>query len=117
MEKHAQDFMKAHPKSKFFKKGGKIWAEAKRPITDAQDSLRAFFHSFSKTKSHLAYHEEMVIIEKMVTGAKKNGEVGGKRAENKGIIKKARRKVIRMVTKKKSAKKKAPVKKSKGKKK
>jgi tRNA nucleotidyltransferase (CCA-adding enzyme) len=117
MGKHSEDFRKAHPKSQFFKKGGKLWAETKRPVTDVTAALRGFFHVFSKTKSHLAYHEEMVIIEKMDMVARKNGGVRGKNPKNKGIIKKARRKAISMATKKKSVKKKAPVKKSKGKKK
>jgi tRNA nucleotidyltransferase (CCA-adding enzyme) len=102
MPEHASKFRKSHKKAKFVKRGNRLCAIAPRQTTRAADALRQFFHSHSKTKSHLAYHEEMVVIEEI--GARQN-------------IINAKGKVIAMATKKKSkAKKKAPMKKSKAKK-
>ena len=64
MAKHVASFKKSHKKAKFIIKKGKLFAEADRPIIGAEDSIRSFFLSFSKTKSHLAYPEEMIVLEK-----------------------------------------------------
>jgi len=64
MEKHAEKFRRSHRGAKFIRKGKRLYAEAKRPIAGAEDALRSFFKSFSGTGSHLAYPEEMVVIER-----------------------------------------------------
>jgi len=62
MKEHVEKFRKMHNKAKFTKKKGRIYAEVKRPVTDARKAIMDFFRKFSRTKSHLAYPEEMVII-------------------------------------------------------
>lgn len=62
MKEHAEKFRKRHRRTKFTKKKGKIYAEVKRPVTDARKAIKEFFKKFSRTKSHLAYPEEMLII-------------------------------------------------------
>jgi len=74
MKKHVKDFRKSHPKAKFIMKSGKIWTQVKRPITKADAAIRQFFRLFSKTKSHLAYPEEMLVIERFEAGAKTKGK-------------------------------------------
>jgi tRNA nucleotidyltransferase (CCA-adding enzyme) len=64
MKKHVEKFRKAHKKAKFVKKGGKLYAEVKRPVTKAEKALSDFFKKYSETKSHLAYSEEMILIER-----------------------------------------------------
>ncbi len=64
MTKHVKKFRKSHSKAKFVKKKGKLYAEVKRPLTKAESALMQFFRKFSKTNSHLAYPEEMLVIEK-----------------------------------------------------
>jgi len=62
MKKHAAQFKKAHKKTKV--KNRKLYAEVKRPVTKAGDAIRQFFRKFSSTDSHLAYPEEILIVEK-----------------------------------------------------
>lgn len=62
MKGHIAKFRKAHKGAKFVKRKGKLYAEAKRPVTKAEGALMQFFKKFSKTDSHLAYPEEMIII-------------------------------------------------------
>ncbi len=62
MKTHLAKFRKAHKKAKFVKKKGKLYAEVKRTITKADSALIQFFRKFSKTDSHLAYPEEMIVI-------------------------------------------------------
>ena len=64
MKERVSDFKSSHRKAKFIKKGGKIWAQVRRPVTKADAAIRQFFRTYSKTKSHLAYPEEMLIIER-----------------------------------------------------
>lgn len=70
MKKHAEQFKKSHKKAKFSKKGKRLYATVKRPITKAEDAVMQFFHEFSKTKSHLAYPEEMLILGRLSKGKK-----------------------------------------------
>lgn len=62
MKSHVEKFRKAHKRARFVKKKGKLYAEVKRPVTKAESALMQFFKKFSKTDSHLAYPEEMIII-------------------------------------------------------
>jgi tRNA nucleotidyltransferase (CCA-adding enzyme) len=62
MKKHIGKFRKAHGKAKFVKKGGKLYAEVKRPLTKAEAAIIQFFKNYSKTDSHLAYPEEMIVV-------------------------------------------------------
>jgi hypothetical protein len=62
MKKHIAKFRKAHGKARFVKKKGKLYAEVKRPVAKAETALSQFFKKFSKTDSHLAYPEEMIVI-------------------------------------------------------
>ncbi len=70
MKERVSDFKASHRKAKFIMKKGKIWAQVKRPVTKADSAIRQFFRSYSRTKSHLAYPEEMLIIERFVTSKK-----------------------------------------------
>jgi hypothetical protein len=65
MKAHVEGFMKSHPVARFIRKSGRIYAEVERPVFRAGDALREFFRSFASTKSHLAFHEEMLIIERL----------------------------------------------------
>ncbi|NYZ73752.1 hypothetical protein H0O00_01280, partial [Candidatus Micrarchaeota archaeon] len=62
MKKHAEQFRKSHKKAKFSVKKKRLYAAVKRPVVKAEDAILQFFRSFSKTKSHLAYPEEMLIL-------------------------------------------------------
>ncbi|MDD5171872.1 MAG: CCA tRNA nucleotidyltransferase [Candidatus ainarchaeum sp.] len=66
MKKHVEQFKKSHKKAKFSIKKKQLYATVKRPVTKAEDAIMQFFHEFSKTKSHLAYHEEMLILSRLV---------------------------------------------------
>jgi len=68
MKKHVAQFRKSHKRGKFVIKKKKLYAEVKRPITLAEDAIHQFFRGYSTTRSHLAYPEEMLVIEK--TGKK-----------------------------------------------
>ena len=70
MKERVADFKASHKKARFIMKKGKIWAQVKRPVTKADAAIRQFFRSYSKTKSHLAYPEEMLIIERFTAGSK-----------------------------------------------
>jgi tRNA nucleotidyltransferase (CCA-adding enzyme) len=73
MKSHAGKFRKSHKGAKFVVKKGKLLAEVKRKTARAEDAIREFFQAYAKTKSHLAYPEEMVVLER----------VGGKKAPEK----------------------------------
>lgn len=62
MKKHVSEFKKVRKKTRI--KNKKIYAEAKRQITKADDAIRQFFRKYSETDSHLAYPEEILIVEK-----------------------------------------------------
>jgi tRNA nucleotidyltransferase (CCA-adding enzyme) len=112
MKDHAAHFIASHKRARFIRKSGHIWAEVKRPITDAQDMILSFFDEYSRTKSHLAYPEEMLVLERSGASIKHGND-----AKNKGGIKNGRRNTNTMVTKKKSKPKGKKVVKGKGKKK
>lgn len=63
MKEHVLKFKKSHRKAKFVIKKKQIFAEAKRRVTGAAAMIHAFFREYSKTRSHLAYPEEMVVVE------------------------------------------------------
>ncbi len=64
MKKHVVNFRKSHRRTRFVKKRKRLYAEVKRPVTKAETAVLQFFRKYSQTKSHLAYPEEMLIIEK-----------------------------------------------------
>jgi tRNA nucleotidyltransferase (CCA-adding enzyme) len=64
MKKHAAQFRKSHKKAKFVIKRKKLYAEVRRPVVKAEDAIHAFFRAFATTRSHLAYPEEMIVLEK-----------------------------------------------------
>jgi tRNA nucleotidyltransferase (CCA-adding enzyme) len=68
MKKHAEQFRKSHKKGKFIIKKKKIYAEVKRPIAKAEDAIHSFFRGFAATRSHLAYPEEMLVVERPIPG-------------------------------------------------
>jgi tRNA nucleotidyltransferase (CCA-adding enzyme) len=70
MKKHVEQFKKSHRKGKFIVKKKKIYAEVKRPIIKAEDAIHAFFRGFATTRSHLAYPEEMLVLERPPAEAK-----------------------------------------------
>ena len=70
MARHVAEFRKRHKGAKFTIKRKKIFADVKRPVVTAEKAIRAFFRDISATKSHFAYPDEMVILER-VPGKKK----------------------------------------------
>lgn len=69
MVKHAAEFRKRHVKAKFTIRGRRIYAEVKRPVVKAEEAIRGFFHAFAGAKSHLAYPDEMLVLERFSAGA------------------------------------------------
>jgi tRNA nucleotidyltransferase (CCA-adding enzyme) len=65
MKEHVEQFKRRHKKARFVIKKRKIFADVKRPEPKAEQAIRAFFHSFAKSRSHLAYPEEMVLVERI----------------------------------------------------
>ena len=65
MKEHAAKFKKAHKRAKLIKKKKQLFAEVNRKVIRAEKAIRLFIKDFSKKKSHLAYPEEMVIVEKI----------------------------------------------------
>jgi len=65
MREHVAHFRKRHKRARFKKKNGKLFAEANRKVTRPEKAIRLFLKDFSKTKSHLAYPEEIVIVKKI----------------------------------------------------
>ncbi|MEW6722346.1 MAG: CCA tRNA nucleotidyltransferase [Candidatus Micrarchaeota archaeon] len=63
MKEHVSGFKKSHKRAKFKAKKGKIWATVRRPVTKASAAIMEFFRAYSKTRSHLAYPEEMLVLE------------------------------------------------------
>ncbi len=64
MKDRVKDFKKSRKGAKFIIKKNRLFAEVKRPVTKAETAIRNFFENYSKTKSHLAYPKEMIIVEK-----------------------------------------------------
>lgn len=62
MKKSVSEFRKARKKTMI--KNRKIYAQVKRKVTKADDAIRQFFRKYSETDSHLAYPEEILIVEK-----------------------------------------------------
>jgi tRNA nucleotidyltransferase (CCA-adding enzyme) len=65
MKEHMKKFRKKHPKARFKKSKGKLYAEVKRPVTDARTAIKKFLKEFSTMKSHLAYPEELYVLERL----------------------------------------------------
>lgn len=65
MKDHVVKFKKSHKKANFVVKKKKIYAEVKRPITKIEDAIHDFFVQFSKSPSHLACSEELLILERV----------------------------------------------------
>lgn len=111
MPKHVTNFKASHRGSRFVKKGGKVFAEARRSVVDAEKAIHQFFRLFSKTGSHLSYPEEIVIVERF----DKSGSAPKKKARPvhaKKALKSPRRKQGRPKPKKKAVReRKAPVRK------
>lgn len=63
MKDHANKFKKSHKIT--YEKKGELFAEVQRPITSADEAIIHFMRKFSKTDSHLACQEELIIIEKI----------------------------------------------------
>jgi hypothetical protein len=64
MKKHAAEFRKSHRGARFIVKRKRLFAEEKRPLRRAEDAIHAFFRAYSRTNSHLAYPEEMLVLER-----------------------------------------------------
>jgi tRNA nucleotidyltransferase (CCA-adding enzyme) len=64
MKGHVAQFKKSHRRAKFIIKKKKLFAEVKRPVWKAEDAIRSFFRAFASTRSHLAYPEEMLVLER-----------------------------------------------------
>jgi hypothetical protein len=70
MKSHVEKFKKSHKKARFIKKDQKIYAEVVRPLTNAEIAIMGFFRSYAAKKSHLAYPEEMLVLERIEHGNK-----------------------------------------------
>ncbi|MGV8085080.1 MAG: CCA tRNA nucleotidyltransferase [Candidatus Bilamarchaeum sp.] len=68
MKKNVLDFKKSHPRAQFSIKKGNIYAKVKRPIKDPEKAIRKFFESYSKSGSHLAVSDELLIVERFRLG-------------------------------------------------
>jgi len=96
MAGHVAKFKKAHRGSKFIKKKGKISAEVRRSAVSARAAIKQFFRELSKSRSHLAYPEEIIILER----------VEGKAGQNKTVKKSIEKKPKAKAAKGKTAKRK-----------
>ncbi len=65
MKDHLSEFKKSHRGARFVMKKKRIFARKKRAIIGAEEAIRSFFHAYSRTDSHLAYPEEMVLLERV----------------------------------------------------
>ncbi|MDD5340213.1 MAG: CCA tRNA nucleotidyltransferase [Candidatus ainarchaeum sp.] len=64
MKPHVKRFRESHRGARFAIRKKKIFAIVKRPSGRAEAAVREFFRKFSRTKSHLACGEELVVVEK-----------------------------------------------------
>ncbi len=71
MKEHVVKFKKSHNRAKFVVKKKHIWADVKRAAVRPEAVVMEFFRNYSKTKSHLAYPEEMIVVRMMERGKKK----------------------------------------------
>jgi tRNA nucleotidyltransferase (CCA-adding enzyme) len=71
MKKHAEQFKKSHRGARFVVKRKRLYADVKRPDALAEAAVRSFFRAFARTKSHLAFPEEMLVIEAFGTGVRR----------------------------------------------
>jgi len=62
MKERVKDFKKSRKGARFITKKNKLFAEVKRPVTKAETAIMNFFQHYSKTKSHLAYPKEMIVL-------------------------------------------------------
>lgn len=65
MKDHIAKFKKSHKKANFVVKKKKIFAEVNRKIVKIEDAISEFFKQFSKSPSHLACSEELLILERV----------------------------------------------------
>ncbi|MBU0532929.1 CCA tRNA nucleotidyltransferase [Candidatus Micrarchaeota archaeon] len=64
MKPHIKAFRNKHKRARFIKRKNKIYAEVNNPMTKPESAIQHFFKHFNKSKSHLAYPEEMFILER-----------------------------------------------------
>ncbi len=64
MKSHVKRFRESHRGARFIKRKKNLCAIVKRPASRAEAAIREFFRKLSKTKSHLACGEELVVVEK-----------------------------------------------------
>jgi len=64
MKKHVEKFRKAHKKAKIITRKRRVHAVKKRAVVRAEVAIMQFFKAFSSSKSHLAYPEEMLVLER-----------------------------------------------------
>ncbi|HSB46889.1 MAG TPA: CCA tRNA nucleotidyltransferase [Candidatus Bilamarchaeum sp.] len=65
MKANLEKFRKSHRRAKFVKKGGRLWAVTKRAETRPEQYVAGFFRAYAKTRSHLAYPPEMIVVERL----------------------------------------------------
>jgi len=63
MEKHVRSFRKSHRGARFMVKKKKLYAIVKRELVSAESAIRGFFMNFSRTSSHLACSENLLVLE------------------------------------------------------
>ncbi len=64
MKRHVKSFRESHRGGRFVSRKKRLFAVVKRPVSRADAAILDFFRKFSKTKSHLACGEELVVVEK-----------------------------------------------------
>lgn len=64
MKEHAAAFRKSHRGARFIMRKKRLCAIVRRPVAEAGESIMEFFRKFSRTQSHLACGEELIVVEK-----------------------------------------------------
>jgi len=70
MTKHVKSFRSSHKRAKFLIKKKRLYAVVRRPVRTAEQAIQTFLNSFRSCDSHLAYPEELFIVEKGLPKAK-----------------------------------------------
>jgi len=64
MKPHVRRFRESHRGARFVSRKKRLFAIVKRPDTTAEAAILDFFRRFSRTRSHLACGEELIVVER-----------------------------------------------------
>jgi len=64
MPAHVRSFRKSHKGARFIARKKRVCAIVRRPVTRAEDAVMEFFRGFRSSGSHLAYSEELIVLER-----------------------------------------------------